>query len=453
MKSRKQHGFTLVEIAMVILIVGLVTGALLMSMGGIADTAKFKEDQHNLKDIRIALLNHVSQKGYLPCPDTNGNGEENRTGNGCESHRGFLPHIDLNTHAYNAYNARFYYHIDNNTPGNPPHTTGNSSDYFDNSTPGTPKFKKDTPPGGISICENWNTTNNACEEDDGGYLAKNLPLVVVSFGKNSAETWAGSTNGTPAGCASLASGLEQLNCTDHKSFFQSHRIDDVLIWLSANDVKYTSGAISRNSPPNGDEDPPGNPHNPTTRVDDSEFADYDVNHLNNYNANHSIATSNDDDRINITQNVNRDINLLEGNNLLNIGQNLNASITAYDGDNILRIQGNANGGGINFGDGDNRIEVWGNLNTGITLGNGDNSVRIEGHVNGSGITMGTGINQVYVGGDINQSINGGGNAQSVFYVNRTPAEWQNLGWQQAHISGFGIFKCRETAGSATFVNC
>jgi prepilin-type N-terminal cleavage/methylation domain-containing protein len=445
MKTRTQQGFTLIEIAMVVLIIGLITSGLLLGMGGIIDSAKYKDDQQRLKDIKTALLSHVAQKGYLPCPDTDNDGVENRTGNSCESHRGFLPHIDLNTHAYNAYNARFYYHIDNNTPGNPPHTTRNSSDYFDNSTPGTPKFTKDTPSGDISICENWNTTNNACEDD--GYLAKNLPLVVVSFGKNSAEAWGGSTDGTPNGCSAPLSAEEQLNCDLDTMFYQAHLVDDTLIWLSQFDIKIASGVIQL-SGGNG-----GSGGDPSTRLDAGLFGNYDTTHAGDYNNNHSITTTNQDNRIRIEDDLNKAINLLNGTDVLSIGGNANASITAGNQDKVLLIEGNANGAGINFGNGNNRIEIRGALNTSIQLGNGDNWVRVEGAVNGSGIQLGNGKNKVYIGGDIYQNIINGGHTDSTLYLNKTPTEWSAVSWQHSKVSGFNQILCRQSSGSLDFVSC
>ena len=49
MKTTKQHGFTLIEIAIVVLIIGLITSGLLLGMGGIIDSAKYKDDSKTSK--------------------------------------------------------------------------------------------------------------------------------------------------------------------------------------------------------------------------------------------------------------------------------------------------------------------------------------------------------------------------------------------------------------------
>jgi len=482
MKTRTQQGFTLIEIAMVVLIIGLITSGLLLGMGGIIDSAKYKDDQQRLKDIKTALLSHVAQKGYLPCPDIDNDGVENRTGNSCESHRGFLPHIDLNTHAYNAYNARFYYQIDNTLT--PPSTS--SSVYFQR--PGASKDDINKAESGrLSVCEKLSGTT--CEN----YLAKNVPVIVASFGKNSVEAWGDYSNTTPPitpACPATLSDKEQLNCrskdlttTEPEYFYQAHDVDDTLIWLSSFDIKVEAGAIKLDEKKHPDFDtchadcmskgltseqcnflctalghtspPPGGGtgSDPSTRLDAGLFGNYDTTHAGDYNNNHSITTTNQDNRIRIEDDLNKDINLLNGTDVLSIGGNANASITAGNQDKVLLIEGDANGAGISFGNGNNRIEIRGALNTSIQLGNGDNWVRVEGAVNGSGIQLGNGENKVYIGGDIYQNIINGGHANSTLYLNKTPTEWSAVSWQHSRVSGFNQILCRQSSGSLDFVSC
>lgn len=464
MKTRTQKGFTLIEIAMVVFIIGLITSGLLLGMGGIIDSAKYKDDQQRLKDIKTALLTYAAKEKHLPCPDTDNTGEQNRNGNNCLSAQGFLPYLDLGTHAYNAYNQRFYYQI-----------TDINSPYFNDTTP-TPNFDDATNSGNLEVCENWN--GSACT----ARLAKELPLVVVSFGKNSAEAWGGSTNGTPNGCSAPLSAEEQLNCDLDTMFYQAHLVDDTLIWLSQFDIKIASGVIQLSGDSNGgggggtggsgsggtggsgDDGGTGGSgssgsggsstgSDPSTRLDAGLFGNYDTTHTGDYNNNHSISTTNQDNRIRIEDDLNKAINLLNGTDVLSIGGNANASITAGNQDKVLLIEGDANGAGINFGNGNNRIEIRGALNTSIQLGNGDNWIRVEGAVNGSGIQLGNGENKVYIGGDIYQNIINGGHANSTLYLNKTPTEWSAVSWQHSRVSGFNQILCRQSSGSLDFVSC
>lgn len=91
----KQKGFTLLEMAVVMVILGFLLGGLMMPLSTQRDLAKRKEAQQQLKDIHDALIGFaLSQSpGRLPCPaDNTSNGQENPLGGGtCNSEHGFIP--------------------------------------------------------------------------------------------------------------------------------------------------------------------------------------------------------------------------------------------------------------------------------------------------------------------------------------------------------------------------
>lgn len=66
----RQSGFTLVEIAVVLIIVGLLTGGLLVSLTTARDISDSNETQKQLALASEALLGFAAASGRLPCPAT-----------------------------------------------------------------------------------------------------------------------------------------------------------------------------------------------------------------------------------------------------------------------------------------------------------------------------------------------------------------------------------------------
>ncbi|OYX03887.1 MAG: hypothetical protein B7Z05_09045, partial [Thiotrichales bacterium 32-46-8] len=88
-------GFTLVEMAIVLVIIGLLLSGGMSLLSSSSDTARYKESQNQLNEVKEALTNYYIQFGRLPCPDTGNDGLEETscaTGNAL---RGFLPHVTL----------------------------------------------------------------------------------------------------------------------------------------------------------------------------------------------------------------------------------------------------------------------------------------------------------------------------------------------------------------------
>ena len=71
MKSRRynQDGFTLIEIMVVILILGLLATIVVQSLRGAADKAKRTKAQADLAEIKTALDRYYLDNGYYPTTD------------------------------------------------------------------------------------------------------------------------------------------------------------------------------------------------------------------------------------------------------------------------------------------------------------------------------------------------------------------------------------------------
>ena len=76
-KLPSAHGFTLTELAIVLIIVGFLTGGLLMSLSTQQDMRNASDTSRQLNDATEALLGFAAANGRLPCPASNAsNGQE-----------------------------------------------------------------------------------------------------------------------------------------------------------------------------------------------------------------------------------------------------------------------------------------------------------------------------------------------------------------------------------------
>jgi prepilin-type N-terminal cleavage/methylation domain-containing protein len=89
----KQSGFTLVELAVVLVIVGILTGSFIGSVSSRIETTRRDNTKKDLEDIKKALFGFAITEGRLPCPTTAvGGGQEQPVGGGaCTTQYGFVP--------------------------------------------------------------------------------------------------------------------------------------------------------------------------------------------------------------------------------------------------------------------------------------------------------------------------------------------------------------------------
>jgi prepilin-type N-terminal cleavage/methylation domain-containing protein len=211
-------GFTLVELAVVLAIIGLVLGALMVPLSTQIDQNRINETQKQLDVIREALLGFAVANGRLPCPATPGTantvagaGTEARAAGACTlaGSEGVLPWATLGISETDAWQGRFTYRV-------------------------TPAFADDAPAGALStftLTDNGNITINNGTVD----IATLIPAVVVSHGKNGAGAYR--TDGTRV---TVGAGDEAKN-TDADGLFISKipmtDYDDQVVWVSLNVLK------------------------------------------------------------------------------------------------------------------------------------------------------------------------------------------------------------------------
>ena len=96
-RTYRTAGFTLTELAIVLVIVALLVGGMMVSLTASRDIANEKETQKQLASINEALLGFAVAQRRLPCPAApNSTGVESPAGGVCtDSFNGFLPGIAL----------------------------------------------------------------------------------------------------------------------------------------------------------------------------------------------------------------------------------------------------------------------------------------------------------------------------------------------------------------------
>ena len=147
-----QRGFSLIELAIVLVIVTILIGGLAVPLSAQIQARRIAETRQTMEEAHEALTGYaithscscvytgVGPTGtrlpppqttcttctpenpsttattlrhpYLPCPDTNNDGREDRTGSACNSQTGLFPWVDLATAAQDAWGNRLSYTVD-----------------------------------------------------------------------------------------------------------------------------------------------------------------------------------------------------------------------------------------------------------------------------------------------------------------------------------------------------
>ena len=150
----KQNGFSVLELAIVLGVIGIVFVGAISGLSEHRSTAKQLESQKIQANIKQQLIKFAVINKYLPCPDTDGDGTENRvlatvagaSVNVCSLDTGTVPYVDIGmkrADAQDAYGNFIRYAInrdaDDAVSGVICNNTSSAS-FFCNSTPGTAIF-------------------------------------------------------------------------------------------------------------------------------------------------------------------------------------------------------------------------------------------------------------------------------------------------------------------------
>ncbi|MBF0107928.1 MAG: prepilin-type N-terminal cleavage/methylation domain-containing protein [Magnetococcales bacterium] len=207
-------GFTLLEMAMVLLILGLLLGGMLGPLSQRQEVNRRQEGEALLREVHDTLMGFVMTHGYFPCPDGDGDGREDRKDMGCDGSMviagdvflGQLPHVTLGVGRMDPWNNRLRYAVD--------------AAFVDGGTSPLPPFSgKDR--GRIAVTNGIDQT----------------PVVVVSHGGNGL----GAVNAVNL-LQGPATSLSERENSDRDARFvldeyredPEHAFDDLLTWISPN---------------------------------------------------------------------------------------------------------------------------------------------------------------------------------------------------------------------------
>lgn len=94
--GRRQSGFSLLELAIVLLIVGLLLSGLIMPLSSRVEQQRVATTREQLAVIQQALTGYALARDALPCPATPAsNGQAAVSGGGCTRQHGFVPAVTL----------------------------------------------------------------------------------------------------------------------------------------------------------------------------------------------------------------------------------------------------------------------------------------------------------------------------------------------------------------------
>lgn len=233
----KYKGFTLLEITIVLLILGLLIAGILGPLATRIEQKERQTTQSQLDDLKEALLGFAITNGRLPCPDTDNNGSENRTGStpnqscdgvvsGAFYSVGGLPWVDIGVTEFDSWREHFTYVVTLDFADEPPGASNESVANRPNAC-GTATV-------GVSfeLCSGGNL--DIVDAASGGNpVVNDVPVVVFSTGKHGTSLLSGeqspdeqeNTNGD--------------NIFVYREFSQASgtEFDDLMIWISPNILK------------------------------------------------------------------------------------------------------------------------------------------------------------------------------------------------------------------------
>ena len=224
--QKSTQGFSLVEMAMVLIILGFVLGALLLPLQAQRNQLAQSQTSHTLESAKKALLGYAQSQGRLPCPATaTSNGAADPLGGGtCTQQVGFLPAatlgiqpVDSNGLAIDGWNNAIRYAVTQANVGGaatPDFTTAS-----DMNTIGLSTLSSDL----SVICGTITTLD--CKS--GNILTNNAVAIIFSTGKNF-----GQSAGVDETSNLAASTLFFSRTPTAASNAPSNEFDDMFVWIS-----------------------------------------------------------------------------------------------------------------------------------------------------------------------------------------------------------------------------
>jgi prepilin-type N-terminal cleavage/methylation domain-containing protein len=226
---KRQSGFTLIEIAVVMVIIGILLGSFIASFNDRIENSRIEETSHDLDDIKSVLMAYAYTRPgpyYLPCPDTSSppDGIEDRTAGACSANIGVLPWKTLGAGFGDAWGTLYTYWVD------PDYSTDTG---FDLTTGDT----------------NTATVKTRVNDTVVDLSKDNVVAAIYSHGKNSLGGIDTEGNNRPA-LPAVGNGYDDENenqdgDTDFMSRYHTREgvatgggiFDDILVWVNIYELK------------------------------------------------------------------------------------------------------------------------------------------------------------------------------------------------------------------------
>lgn len=230
--SHNEGGFSLIELAIVLVIIGLLVGGGIAVLTATTEQTRRSETKRQLEHVREALYGFAMSRGRLPCADTDGDGQEDYDDPECEggAEYGGLPWATLGVGRRDSWGNPLFYAVTTD-PG------GSVEDFADNPSPEDSTF---------TLSSEANLDIYDDDPNAGGELiAEDVPAVIASFGPQGNQVWTESGR-IPCPGPTGFSDAENENCDDDVSFVDAGyrtsddpdgRFDDVVMWLPLSVLK------------------------------------------------------------------------------------------------------------------------------------------------------------------------------------------------------------------------
>lgn len=222
------RGFTLTELAVVLVIVALLIGGMMLPLTGQRDLMQVTDARRQLEEVREALLGFLVINSRLPCPDDAADGldgQEDGTPGNCTNAEGYLPYATLGLPRGDPYNWLIRYRVavafttgfSLTTPGDITIQTRGD----DPSTPGATESKTAiTLAGGVAVAF-WSVGKNG----NGGVGVDGYPGPPIVASTDEALNNSGAIKITRFISASAAP------CSDTAEGSAFCQFDDIVAWI------------------------------------------------------------------------------------------------------------------------------------------------------------------------------------------------------------------------------
>lgn len=215
--------FTLVEMAIVLVIIGISLGGILLTLTAQINLRNYAATRQAMEEIKEALIGFSLSHGYLPCPAKSAvDGTENRNVSGaCNARVGFIPWQELGVRRDDSWNNLYRYSVTN--------AYSNSLTMVSLSPATARDITIQTRNSAGSLVNLSNTTD--------------IPVAIISHGKNGFG--ATSVDGVLIADSSANNSDEEINHTGAGTLFISKEFsdvkntayseyDDIVVWISPN---------------------------------------------------------------------------------------------------------------------------------------------------------------------------------------------------------------------------